>query len=178
MGSDVRRSTLLVSVIALSLVAACAWSLWYRWTMENRLATELENLIACQKAARQILELRQQKQRALLKTKPSEELNRKIAAWAQEAGIEAKGIARIEPQEARRVGDSQYLEQVTELEVLSVPLASVIRFAQLAEQSDDSPKLTDLRLSPPRITAEDQAEVWNAEVALTYLIYSPKSSSR
>jgi hypothetical protein len=178
MGSDVRNSTLLVSVVALSLVAACASSVWYRWTMENRLATERENLLACQTAARQILDLRQQKQRALLKTKPSEELNRKIAAWAQEAGIEAKGIARIEPQEARRVGDSQYLEQVTELEVLSAPLASVIRLAQLAEQSEDSPKLTDLRLSPPRITAEDQAEVWNAEVALTYLIYSPKSSSR
>lgn len=180
MPAEVNRSTLLTTVILVGMVGVCAWSYFHRGAAANRLETDLDNLAVCQHTAEKISHLRQQKQRAQLQTKPTSELNRKIETWAGEVGIEPKRLARVEPQEPRRVGDTQYLEQVTELELMGVTLEQVVRLAQLAEGSDEGMKFNSLRISPPRSAApaEGEPEMWNAEVALTYLIYSPKSTIR
>lgn len=180
MGPELPKASLISVLLLMVLVTGCVWSFFHRAREARRLATEAEMLAACQRAAHGIQRLRLQKQRALLKTKPSDELNRKVDAWARDAQIDTTLVARIEPQEPRRVGDSQYLEQVTELELLGVPLDRLIRLAQLAESGDESLKMTALRLSPPRTAAptEGGPETWNAEVALTYLIYAPKSVAR
>lgn len=180
MGRDVGRTTLFFSVLAVGLLVACAWSYFDRTRAGRGLRADTENLAACQHAAGQIERLRQQKQRALLKSKPTDELNRKVDDWARQAQIDPQRLVRIEPQAPRRVGDSQYLEQVTELEVVGATLPMLIRLAQLAEQAEEGIKLTSLRISPPRSSSEstDESETWNAELALTYLIYSPKSTTR
>ena len=157
-----------------SLLAGVAWTGYDRLRATQHLRSDRQNLLQCQQVADKIRTLRHQKQRAQLKSKPTDELNRRLDAWAAEAGVEPARLVRIEPQEPRRVGDTNYLEQVTELELTGVPLAQIVKLAQLAESSETGLQLTSLRMSPPRTVAEE--ELWNAELALTYFIYAPKTA--
>lgn len=177
MNERVSRRTILGAVTCLLLALGLIWSFSVRLEAQNRSIVELSKLTDCELLAKKIAKLRQRKQRALLQTKPADELNRKIDTWAKQANIESTQIVRIQPREPRRVGDTHYLEQVTELELQETALPNLIQLCQLAEQNGEGLKLSSFRISPSRISAiEDEAkETWSAELALTYLIYSPKS---
>ena len=166
-----------MALTSAALVGAILWAHLLRGNAYTRFLSESRQLAECELAAKKIVALRNQKQRALLRTKPAEELNRKVDDWVREAGISSKQIVRIQPGQPRRIGDTHYLEQVTELEVLETTLPKLLQFAQIAENKGEGLKLSSFRISPPRSdTREDgQDEVWTAELALTYIIYSPKS---
>ena len=180
MGNNSSKNSLFTASLFVLLIGIAAWSFWYRGISYRRLENDQANLTACHEAAAKISKLRQQKQRALLQSKPSEELNRKVEEWAGTTGLDLKAVARIEPREPRRVGDTQYLEQVTELELSGVTLEKTLRFSQLAESSEEGLKLTSMRLSLPHLKTDTppESECWNAELSLTYLIYSPKNTAR
>lgn len=167
----------LLPLLLVGALGATCWSFWSRSQAEQRLNEELANTTAVQRVAQRIQSLRQSKQRALLQSKPSDELNRMLDEWTRQVAIPPEKLVRIDPQEPRRVGDTAYLEQVTELEVFQVPLSKLVQLAQVAETQETGLKLASMRISPPRSnpTKDGEEELWNAELALTYLIYSPKS---
>lgn len=167
----------LVSLLLVGMAAVVCWSYWSRIQAEQRLSEEAANTREIHQVADRIQALRQSKQRALLQFKPSDELNRLLDEWTQQVSIPPEKLVRIDPQVPRRIGDTAYLEQVTELEVFQVPLPKLIQLAQLAETQELGLKLASIRISPPRSIPSngDEQELWNAELALTYLIYSPKS---
>lgn len=177
MNNEISRGTVLVALAGMLLATGVGWSYLNQITSQRRYLSERENLAECKAIAKKITDLRRRKQRALLRTKPTDELNRRIDAWAKQAGISSENLIRIQPREPRRIGDSQYLEQITELEVYETTLPKLIQFSQIAEQNGEGLKLSSLRVSPPRSASSEQGktEVWSAEMALTYLIYSPKS---
>lgn len=177
MNESVSRRAILSAVSYLLLTFGLIWSYSVRLGAQNRSTIEQSKLADCELLAKKIAKLRQRKQRALLQTKPADELNRKIDSWAKQASLRSTQIVRIQPREPRRVGDTHYLEQVTELELQEAALPKLIQLCQLAEQNGDGLKLSSFRLSPSRIsaTADDAEETWTAELELTYLIYSPRS---
>lgn len=176
MAKQVQRSTIwFVTTMAL-LVVLVLGTYISRVSADKRARTHKEDLVDCRSMAAQINRLRTVKQRALLKTKPADELNRKIASWAGLAEIQADRLVRIEPREPRRIGDTDYLEQVSELEIMQTELPKLIKLAQTAERSEDGLKVSAMRLSLPRSeVGREGIELWNVELTLTYLIYSPTS---
>lgn len=177
MSHPVQRSTI-GFVVTLTLLGALAIAAHVaRLGAQRRERSQREDLDDCRSMASQIERLRTGRQRALLKTKPSDELNRKIADWASRVGIPADRLIRIEPQQPSRIGDTPYLQQVTELEIMQTELPKLIELAQASQRDEEGLKVSSMRLSLPRLESDkDGPEQWNIELTLTYLIYSPTSN--
>ncbi|MEM8670549.1 MAG: hypothetical protein AAGG48_23690 [Planctomycetota bacterium] len=179
MSKNVRQSTVLFSIVLTALCVVAVGLHFAAARAETREGLQQDDLVDCRRMAMEINRLRAGKQRALLKTKPAGELNRKISSWAKQSGIPADSLVRIDPRPPNRVGDTVYLEQVTELEILGSQLPKLVELSQIAEQAEDGLKVSSMRLSLPRSDPSEQdVEIWNVELTLTYLIYSPTSKRR
>ena len=102
------------------------------------------------------------------------ELPKTPGAGLAEAGAAAQAtgaILRIGPQPPRRLADSVYLEKPTQVSVRQLTLQQLITF--LHDLSDDS---SNLWVPSLRIRSSQVATVagrWDAEMTVSYLIYSP-----
>lgn len=100
---------------------------------------------------------------------------RTITARAEEAvekaSISSISLARIEPQSALRLRDSDYRLRPTRLQLRKVSLKQVLAFTHAMIDETHGTTIRDLR-----ITASDEPEnsdSWTAELVLTQLIFSP-----
>jgi hypothetical protein len=140
-------------------------------------ASAAHNLEACRRLSGQIASLREQPSLAALEARPPTELARRIEEAASSAQVSTDSILRIDPQAARRVGETAYKEQPTALELRPVNLKQLITLLLALTEGEDGLEVSALRITPPRrepFTGTD--EVWHAEVTLTKLIFSPKTS--
>lgn len=106
---------------------------------------------------------------------------RTITARAEEARAKANlsptALVRIEPQSAIRLRDSEYRLRPTRLELRRVSLEQVVSFTHAMIDEAQGTTVRDIRL-----TASDgsgngakEVDVWNVEVVLTQLIFSPRA---
>lgn len=130
--------------------------------------------------AHQIEQLRSKPDQATLESHSERALARAIEQSASEVGIVQTRIARIEPQAARRAGDSSYMEHATLVQLESVTLKQIAHLVERLRQLDASLgqlHITTLRIDAPyqQDAGSQSAESWNIEFTLTYFVYSPKS---
>ena len=108
-------------------------------------------------------------------------LNQAVEELATKSGVAQEQIASISPQQPIRENDTDFLKFTTIVKLDSVKLR---QFAQLVSylrnESNYAGKLqiTSIRLDLPfrggaSMTPLKDAETWNVEFALTYLVYSP-----
>jgi len=104
-----------------------------------------------------------------------------MEATAQAVGVVPGRIVRIDPRSARRIGDTPYEEQPTRVELRELTLEQIVSFLSKVVREERGTEVTELRLKPARtggVNAEDspvsgQVELWDAEVTLTALAFSP-----
>lgn len=104
-----------------------------------------------------------------------------IEKSADSSGVPRERIARVEPQQPRRAGDSDYLEHGTTVQFDGVTLAQLAKTLQSLRSTAglDQLRVSTLRITTPyRTAAEESPETWNVELILTYYVYSPKPPSR
>ncbi|MCA9201047.1 MAG: hypothetical protein KDA87_26085 [Planctomycetales bacterium] len=142
----------------------------------RQLSDTSRNLATCENLCRRIESLRNSATNAALEQQNKDELTTKIEAGVLNAGISADCLTRINPQSGRRVGKTAYLEEVTEIELQHVTLEQLITLALSVVNDDSAMFVSSLRLSAPRIAIETTSDVWDAEVGLTRLVFSPQSS--
>lgn len=169
---------------ALFLVAAAA-ALWLGFQRYDRGRSSYDiarsELETAQSLAKQISILRSKPDRAATKSHSSQSLAERIEKAAEEAGVAQERLARIEPQQPRHAGDSDYLEHVTVVQLDGVTLAQMSAALQKLRDvavGQEPLSVSNLRISVPYQDGEAAgAEVWNVELTLTYYVYSAKSAA-
>jgi len=164
------------------LLAAFLWFTYAEYaTSKQELVDRSVELTKCTSLVEKIKSLRARPDQAALASHSARALARAIEQSAAQAKITSKQIASIEPQSARRSGDTPYMEHATVVHLEGITLAQFAQLAVNLRQLDAS--LGQLHLTTMRIDApyrqdkpNEAIERWNVEFTLTYFVYSPKSS--
>jgi hypothetical protein len=134
------------------------------------------NLEKCRQLSAQIAALSERPVHASLGETASAIFVRRVEESASKAQIEPAKLMRIDPQPARRIGDTSYLEQPTFVDLKQVTLAQLVTFLEECTAGDTKLTVTALRLTAPRENLPTaDSESWSVEVTLTQLVFSPQS---
>ncbi len=98
-----------------------------------------------------------------------------IESTVKSAGVDAK-VRRIASEKPRRLGDSAYKEQPTQVSLPPITLKQLVALGLDLSSPEVGLNLETIRLSAPRDA--DTGDLWNAEVVLTYLIYDPPQAGK
>jgi hypothetical protein len=150
--------------------AARVWSCSGRLDSRAAESAARHDLADCRQLAGQIESLRQQPAVAGTTELGAADLSRRIEQAAHSADFADGSIVRIAPEPARRIGETNYLEVPTQLELRRVTLQQIFTF--LHSLSGDL-AVHDIRLTAPR--GEETGDRWTTEATLTYTVYSPKA---
>jgi hypothetical protein len=171
------RLTLLIFYVCLvCLVIFCYRHLH---ASEKAARTAALNVSECRRLVERIGALRHQPVLAGIQRRSSEELSERIDRIGKQANFASSSIQSIDPQTPTRVGETAYKGQTTQIELRDVTLPQLAHFLRLLTEEDSELRMSSIRLSAPQIgaSASIESETWRAELTLTYLIFSPKSSS-
>ncbi len=165
------RTALLVAVAVCSLIGLAAWLHW-RSANSARDTHEVQSaaLIRMRQDMRRIVALRDTPQQATDRERPNEELLAQIEAAMKTAGVPASCWQDSIPQPVQRLPQSPYQRFSTRLYFEDVTLEQTLHFAHAILAADASLAVSALRLSAP---ARDETMVWNVDLAVSYLVYSP-----
>jgi hypothetical protein len=171
-----RQLFIFAGVLVGLLLIASLWSA--NWMNGQRTAARnaAEDLQASAALAEQIESLMAEpKIAAADESRGVQELDPKIGRALQAAGLPRRPtIERIFPQSAREVGDVPYQIKPTAVSIRSVTLAQLAAF--LYHLTDGTGlNVRDLQM---RAARSGNAQQWDAEATLTYLIYAPSDESR
>jgi len=169
-------AALSVAGLAAFLGSVAAWESARSMTL--RAAADLD---ACAALERQISVLRDLPRQAQAAALQQPEMARRIEKAAQQAGIDARNIERIAPEEPRRVGESVYLESPTQIVLAHATLGQLITFLHTLSAGTSGAEVAggDLRVQAVRLGAPRGGEAgntWRAEITVSYWVYSPKTS--
>jgi hypothetical protein len=170
-----RRQGILVGLMLAMLAGLAAWNV--EWMLGQRSSAQqaANDLAECEHLAAGIKLLRDKPAVASTEAMGVQELGKRLEAASGKAAIAQSSVRGVSPQNAHRVGDSPYLVKPTALALKGVSLSQVATFLYHLT-SDAGLSVRDLRLRAGR--ADDAGGVWDAEVTLTYLIYSPAKANR
>jgi hypothetical protein len=168
--------------LALALLATIGWFSFAHFSDGHQqfdaAVRELEQSTAL---AEQIALLRNKPDRAAAQSRSEQALAESIEKSAAAANVPQEKLARIEPQQPRRSGDSDYLEHATVVQLDGVTLAQLattLTALRASGAGHEQLRVSTLRIAAPYQTAESQGEEpWNVELTLSYFVYSPKTSS-
>lgn len=157
--------------------AAISYTYWAKNT--GRCITAHAAAERCQQVATQLEQLRAAPQKARLASRSADDLGSVVEKAATDAQLARDRVLRIDPQPAKRLGKSDYLEQTTEVELLAVSLRQLIGFVYNLSDADRELAMGSLRLQVPH-TAENSGgeELWLANLVLTQRIYAPLTGRR
>lgn len=174
-----KPSPTLTAVIMLNLLllATILFGAWRSHSLQNRLDESVAALTECRQLVDRIKAARSAPEIASEQQTNEEELTRRIEAWASQAGIRGEQVLRIDPLPGRRSGDSDYLVQGVDVELGKITLPQLAAFSQSVRSEDSRLRVSQLRLSAlePLQIGAGSTETWDGEIALTYLLHSPRS---
>ena len=165
------RSRWMAATIAIALLVAVAWCYTRLADARASASAAAQDLADCRALAARIESLRRLPAVAGAAELGASDLTRQIERAAKLADFPEDSIERIEPEPARRVGETNYREVATQVRLRHVTLRQVFTFLH-ALCAADSLQLRNIRLSAPR--GEETADRWTVESTLTYMIYSPR----
>ncbi|QDU44554.1 hypothetical protein Mal52_30380 [Symmachiella dynata] len=170
-----QRPTLVITLFA----TVALGDLWMAWTCATAIAdadaaeAQLED---CAMLAAQIKGLRTAPVVVEEDVRTSASFNHLCEMAATEIGLKTESIVEIAPHAPRRINDSPYLEQVTDVELRQVTLRQLIEFALAIHRLDAGLHASSIavRIPPGEEELEKKIEMWNVQLALTTYIYEPK----
>lgn len=174
------RSRRAVTVLLVALLVITVWSCFRLKASYERASVAAVNLADCREIAASIADLRQSPSHASVDVRPVEELSRRIEQAVTFANVPLGKVLRIEPQPARRIPDSSYIRHSTRVELELVSLQQLIMFLVSLEESDSRLQVTEIGLRAPTgpSSPATEPEVWNSDVFLSYLVFSPRDTNR
>jgi len=173
------RQRRLIVLLFVSLAIAAGWS-YLRLASSRRVAqAAAEDLDRCRQLGLQIERLSRAPTEAWLEGQTRQEkLILHIQQAAQTTEIAESSLVRIDPQPSRRIGETDYLDGPTLLQLRNVSLEQLARLLKEIIADQSGLFIESIRLSAPRsVPSSEGDERWTAEVVLTQLVFSPKSSA-
>jgi hypothetical protein len=175
-----KPNTRLLHILILTVLGVAGWFSFAHFSEARQQFTDaVQDLEQSTALAEQITLLRQKPDRAVTQSRSEQALAEAIEKSAIAAGVARERVARIEPQQPRRAGDSDYLEHATVVQLDGVTLAQLaatLTSLRASGAGHDQLRVSALRISAPyQAAASAGAEPWNVELSLSYFIYSPKT---
>lgn len=127
---------------------------------------------ACREIADRIHLLQRQPVIAGVQGVGGAEMAGRIEKAARLSGMAADSVMRIAPDSPRRLGDSPYIEQPTQVLLRHVTLPQMAVFLHTAID-DSGVEVRSVQLSAPH--EQETSAFWGADVTLSCLQYSPKT---
>lgn len=180
------KSRWMAGTIVVALLAAVAWCCMRLTDARASASAAAQDLADCRALAARIESLRRLPAVAGTAELGASDLSRQIEQAARVAEFPEDSVERIEPEPARRVGETNYREVATQVRLRHVTLRQVFTFLHALCSTADTPsmaanaagrsasglRLRNIRLSAPR--GEETADRWTVESTLTYMVYSPR----
>jgi hypothetical protein len=166
-----------MTAVLLGLLVAAVGGSYLRMRSSRLSAADAARSVQlCRELVVRIEQLQVGPRRAGLQSRSETELSRKIESAAKAAGLPRNYIVRIDPGEPRRVADSDYKDQSTDVELRPVTLKQLVAFLD-AITSDTGIQVNFVWLTAPtpETPTTHATEPWNAQMTLTNLIFTPKS---
>ncbi len=165
------RQTILLITTAITLIGANVWA-FQEYTEARRSAwVAKRDLGRCVQFAERIKQLRKQPELARAQAIERPELVRQIETVARAVQLPARSLNRIHPEPPLRISNSAFQRVSVRLALQDVTIKQLTRFLYQITDSYPSLKVGSCRIAAPR-NDRDQ-NMWNADVVLTYLVYSP-----
>jgi hypothetical protein len=168
--SPARRPIVLAGVLLAMLAVAAYWSVGWMSQQRRLAAQAAEDLATCRRLADDILTLSPPPAAAPATGVGVHELGQRIEDASRKANLAPVSLEGVFPQNARRLGDTPYLQKPTSLVLRNVSLSQLVTF--LYHLTDQSGWIVqDLRLRTPR--GDEHGALWDAEATLTCLMNAP-----
>lgn len=169
-----RRLLIYAGIILLLLLVGAVWSLDDMLDARRSARLAARDLAHARALAADIAELRREPAVAAAEVLGSQRLGEQIETAARRANFDQRPRG-VRPQAPRRVGDTPYLRQPTDIDFRGVALPRVVPFLYHLTH-DSGLEVSALRLRTP--PGQDQNPAWDIEATLTYLIYAPAGERR
>lgn len=162
-----------VSIIAVVMIAGIVWSYFFWVDGCNAARSAASDFAACRRLAEQIEALKKKPSLAVSRELRVTELSSRLEAALAKADLAAEDLVRVSAETARRLGDTAYLERETQLTLRDVSLRQVIVFLTTLAAEGSGLSVSSIRLTASRGVGTEGD--WAAELAVSYLVYSPRS---
>lgn len=173
--TPLKRQFILIGLMLLLLAMAAVWSTNTMIAESESARSAAEDIASCKVLAATIESLREKPAIASVSAMGVQELGERIEAASRQAQLPPSSLEGVFPQASRRVGDSAYLSKPTSLSLRGVTLEQLVTLLfHLTDGSGLSAR--DLRLRTPHGGAP--SNIWDADVTLSYLVYSPPTRTR
>jgi hypothetical protein len=189
-GKNASKARLMAGTIAIALLLAVGWCYVRLAGARASAAAAARDLADCRAQVARMDSLRRLPTVAGTAELGASDLSRQIEQAARVAEFPDDSVERIEPEPARRVGETNYSEVATQVRLRRVTLRQVFTFlhalcadapaaasssATSAARPPSGLRLRSIRLAAPR--GEETADRWTVESTLTYMVYSPRARS-
>ena len=158
-------------MIVMMLCSVAIWS-WFSYTgARDASGTALSSLSLSIELAERIESLRRRPTMAGDSEMAMTQLAGLVEQASQAANLPDRSVARVWPQRPRRIADTAYKENPTQVQLRGVSLEQLIRFLDHMIGQTEGLNIGSLRLQAPRDTARQG--LWEADADLSYLVYAP-----
>jgi len=159
-------------IITTFLLIGAVWSFADMLAARRDAHRAAEDLAHVRALATDIRELRREPAVAAAEVLGTQRLGEQIESAARQANFPTppRGVS---PQSPRRVGDTPYLRQPTEIDFQGVSLPGILPFFYYLTE-DSGLDVSALRLRTP--PGRDDTRLWDVQATLTYLIYAPQDT--
>lgn len=171
-----RRRLILLTILGALLALTVAWSYQYMVTQKEAALAARNDLAEGLGILGRIEQISRQPTLATDREKLTTETTTLIETAAQAAQILPASLKRISPEAPRRVGDTVYKEKPTRVMLQSVSLRQLAGLAAAAPLEQAGLNVESIRLTAGR--EADAADLWDAELVLTYLVYDPPQAGK
>ena len=162
----------------LFLASACAIGLYMSWDVyaqakeESRRAAE--QLATCRLQASEIRQVRDQPAFAVTTIAQLDTITDRISRAGDIAGVDDQAINLVDPRAPRRIGDSAYRLRPVSIHLRGLLLSQAAKFSDALTDRPAGMWVTQIRMTPVRNQSSEQdPELWNVELILTQVNYSP-----
>lgn len=167
-----RRMLIMLAVLGAMLVLTAGWTYQYMMAGRSSAVAASDELADGLSMMAQIDQISRQPRLAADREKLSTETTSLIEAAAEAAGIDkGASLRRFSYPAPRRLGNSAYKEMSTQVQLQSVSMKQLVDLASAPSLQEAVLNVESIRISAPR--ESDDADNWNAELVLTYLVYDP-----
>ena len=176
-----REFGLMLACVAAGLLTLVSWSGYRLTSAKDAAAESARGLAECHRHATNIEILRKGPAAAGATEPAAGDLNRRVERAAQSAGLPRGAVARIDPEPARRVGDTPYRESPTQVRLRRVTLRQLFTFLHALGARDGAAGSAGLQVRALRLTAPrglESGSAWDVDSTLTYLVYDPAGGRR
>lgn len=169
---ELRSRRLLIGAIGMSLVMIAAWS-WL--TMSDARAGAIaanDDLAECKALVESIRKINDRPPVIALEASSQAGISAEVEETVQAVGLPANSLRIVDPQEPERIGETQYENRSTRIEIEEATLRQILQFSEQMEAKNAGYRMRDLVLTVNENSSRSR-ELWDVEAVLTQTVFSP-----